>query len=161
MQRIFSISKKPKAWLKGDVHILDEAGKERYTASWRHGFPTVTWVIQREGEELATLRRKALAPLRTSRVTMDKHEFKLRNTPSLPRRTVVEGGPFDGAVLSGELLGESFRLELRDHLLAEAEGKLLSMHDRYAIRLLSDDPATEVMTALMMLDLMIQKHEEF
>ncbi|HEY0859238.1 MAG TPA: hypothetical protein VGE16_19370 [Albitalea sp.] len=160
MERILSVSNKPQSWFKGDQHITDEAGKELYAASWRHGFPTAIWTLRRDGKEVATLRRKALAPLRTCNVTMGSHEFVLRNVLSLSRRTVVEGGPFDTAVLSGDLIGLNFRLVLRDQLLAEAESKLLSMCDRYAVRLLSSEPEAELLTALMMMNLMVEKYEE-
>jgi|SRR5688572_11572910 uncharacterized protein YxjI len=158
MQKVLSVA--TESWLKEDLQITDAAGKPLYSAAWHTGFPTATWTLLRDRKEIASLRRKALAPLRTCIVKMDGHEFLLKNMLSMSRRTEVEGGPFDGAVLSGNLTDLDFKLEYRGELIAQAEGKVISPVNRHTVRLLKDDPTAETMTALMMIDLLIQKHEE-
>jgi len=148
--------------LKNDLRITDEAGELLYTASWRPGFPTAVWTLKNRGRVVATLRRKALAPLRTSVVKFGDHEFTLRKKLAIARTTEIRGGPFDGAMLFGTLTGMDFQLQHRGVLIADATAKLLSMKDRHSVRLhATDDPVAEIMTALMMVDLLIQKHEEF
>jgi uncharacterized protein YxjI len=158
MQKTLSVA--TQSWLKDDLQVTDAAGKTLYTASWHAGFPTASWTLKQGGKEIATLRRKALALLRTCIVNMDGHEFQLKNTLSMSRRTEVEGGPFDGAVLSGNLTDLDFRLEHRTDLVAQAEGKVVSADNRHTVRLMNDDPTAEVLTALMMVDLLVQQHEE-
>jgi uncharacterized protein YxjI len=148
--------------LKNDIRITDEAGELLYTASWRPGFPTAVWTLKNKGRDVATLRRKALAPLRASVVKFGDHEFTLRKKPAIARATEICGGPFDGAILDGSLSGMDFRLQHRGVLIADAKAKLLSMKNRHSVRLhATDDPVAEIVTALMMVDLLIQKHEEF
>lgn len=158
MQNVLCVA--TQSWLNDDLEVTDAAGKPLYSATWQKGFPTATWTLRRERKEIATLRRKALAPLRTCVVKMDGHEFLLRNRLALSRRTEVEGGPFDGATLTGNLTDLDFRLHHRGDLLAEAQGKLLSTDNRHTVRLLRDDPSSQTLAALMMIDLLIQQHEE-
>ena len=158
MQRVLSIAKP--SWLKDNLLITDADGRALYTTIWRTTFPVATWSLKRDDQVIATLRRKALALPRTCRVTMGGTEFVLKNRISVSRRIEVEGGPFDGAVLTGNLSDLNFRLEHQGDQIAAAEGKTFSMHNRYIIHLLKDDPAAEVLTALMLVDLLVQQSEE-
>jgi hypothetical protein len=147
--------------LKGKVEITDQGGELLYSASWRPAFPTAIWTLRDGSKDVATLRRKALATLRTCVVMCDDYEFTLRRRLSFSRRTQVHSGPFDGATLSGSLTGADFRLVHKGVLIAEAEAQMLS-GSRHAIRLIdTENPQAETLTALMMVDLAIQKHEEF
>jgi uncharacterized protein YxjI len=148
--------------LKNDLRIINEAGELLYTASWRPGFPTAVWTLKNRGRDVATLRRKALAPARTSVVKFGDHVFTLRKKLAIARATEIRGGPFHGAILYGSLTGMDFQLQHRGVLIADAKAKLLSMKARHSVRLhATDDPIAEIVTALMMVDLLIQKHEEF
>jgi hypothetical protein len=150
------------SWIKHDLAITDENDTSLYTASWRAGFPTAVWTLRKGSEDVAVLRREALAPLRRCVVRLGDHEFKLRRKLCVSRITEIAGGPFDGAILSGSLADLDFRLEHNGILIAEAKADWLSIKDRYAVRLIATgDPAAEILTALLMVDLMIQKHEEF
>lgn len=77
----------------------------------------------------------------------------------MKRHIHIEGGPFNGAQLFGNFSDSEFRLEYHGKLIAEVKGKALSMHTRYNAVLLKDDSAYEALTALILVDLMIQKHE--
>jgi hypothetical protein len=150
------------SWIKHDLAIADENDTLLYTASWRAGFPTAVWTLRKGSEDVAVLRREALAPLRRCVVKLGGQEFTLRRKLCVSRVTEIAGGPFDGAILSGSLADLDFRLENNGILIAEAKADWLSMKDRYAVRLnATDDPAAERLTALLMVDLMIQKQEEF
>jgi hypothetical protein len=149
------------SWLKRDLQLVNAAEKVSFTATWRAGFPMGVWIVKQDGVPVATLRRKMLTPLRTSSVTMDRYSFLLKNQLSLTRRTVVEGGPYDGSMLSGDLLDQRFRLEHRGILIAQAERKFLSMTDQHSVCLVRPiDPAVETFAALMMIDLLAQKLDE-
>ena len=65
-------------------------------------------------------------------------------------------------MLYGILIGMDSRLQHRGVLIADAKAKLLSMKDRHSVRVhATDDPMAEMLTALMMVYLLIKKHEEF
>ncbi len=133
-----------------------------FTASWRPGLPTGTWIVQRNGEVFASLRRKVLSPLHRCVVNMNGETFLLQNRPTFTRTTEVKGGRFDGATLFGNLMDLKFRIEHRERLIAEAEAKVLSLHDAHVVHIRTEhDPAAEQLAALMMIDLLIQMREEF
>jgi uncharacterized protein YxjI len=158
--RVLTIEKR--SLLKSDLQITDDGGELLYSTSWSAGFPTGVWTLKRGDAAVATLRRKALAPLRTSVVVLDGQEFTLRKRLAVSRASQIHGGPFDGAILSGSFSDMDFRLQHRGALIAGAKAKLLSMKDRHSVCLqATDDPAAELLTAVMMVDLLVQKHEEF
>ena len=145
-------------WLRPELIVSGPTGDILLTAAWRLGFPTATWTVKRGAETIATLRCKALAPLRTCIVHAGGETFAFRNRLAFSRLVEVRGGRFDGATLSGNLSDLKFRLEHRGQLLAEAQGRLASLHDPHMVRIArADDPAVSQLAALMVIDLMIQK----
>jgi uncharacterized protein YxjI len=87
-------------------------------------------------------------------------EFVLRRRLQLHRVTEVQGGPFHGAIFSGSFTGREFRLEQADRLIARATAQMLSTTSRHLVRLIAkDEPMAETLTALMIVDLLIQKYE--
>ena len=79
---------------------------------------------------------------------------------TLRRTLVVESGPFSGATFTGNFIDLSFKLEHQGRLLATAEGKWLTLRNRHAVQLLSDDPAVEWLVAVLMARLMIDQARE-
>ncbi len=156
--RSFTIARR--SWLRTGIDVLDQDGAVQFTARWRPGLPTGTWTVKRDGRDVATLRTQALRPLRTA-VTMDRYSFEFRRRLTLAREVQVEGGPFDGATLSGNLADLSFTLSHRGVAIAEASGKFLSLHDRHGLRMLvEDDPAAEALAMLLLIYLVIQKFNQ-
>lgn len=155
---LFRISSR--RWLRRELVVSGPAGDTVLTGSWTPGLPP-TWTVRRDGEIVATLRCRIFATRRTCIVHAGGETFAFRNRWSFSRRVEVQGGPFDGATLSGNLSDLKFRLEHRGRLLAEAEGRLVSLHDAHIVRMSqTDDPAVSQLAALMMIDLMIQKHAD-
>jgi uncharacterized protein YxjI len=158
--KVLSVERDLRPW-KGVIRLSDAQGEELYTASSGGGFPKATWTLSRGREPLATLRCEALSFLPTCHVAMGEDKFVFRNRAAMRRRIAVEGGPFDGAELSGTLLDGDFRLEHKGRLLAQADAMLFSMRDKHSVRLMAEEPAAEAFTALMMVNLMIQKEAEW
>lgn len=151
--------------LKQRFKICEEGGadepRELYDCTWRFAWFREVWVLTAAHGAETVMRRRVLtwvprwdisSPL--GRFTLCQRVFTLRRT------LVVEGGPFDGARFTGNLLDLSFRLEHQGRLLATAEGKWLTLRNRHAVELLSDDPAVELLVAVTMARLMIDQAAE-
>ena len=107
------------------------------------------------------MRRKALSPIRTCVARLNGSEFVLRKKLSLSRLTEVCGGPFRGAIFSGSVTGQDFRLEHAGRLMAEVNAGMLSATGSHAVRVIArDEPLAESLTALMVLDQLIHKEED-
>lgn len=158
--RLLAISRH--SWRKHALHITDDANELLYTASWHVGFPTGLWTLKHKGQNIGTMRRRFFAPLRTMDVNLSGHQFTIRRRLAIFRINEINGGPFDGATLTGRLTDLDFRIQHRGAAIAEASSKLLSLKGQHLVRLAAvDDPFAEIMTAVMMIDLLIQKHDEF
>jgi uncharacterized protein YxjI len=161
MARVLTVNRKLFSWWRQVHQVLDEHGTVLYAMTWRWGWPVRTWVVRRGGEPAATMRRKLLAFAPTWIVEAAGGRFLLRRRLlALRRRTQVLGGPFDGAELTGSLLGLSFRLEHGGRVVARARERLLTLRERHDVELLEDTPQAELLTALLMLNLLLQKESE-
>jgi uncharacterized protein YxjI len=161
MPRILTVDRKLFSWWRQVHRVLDERGHALYEMSWRWGWPARTWVVRREGRPVATMRRKLLAFAPTWIVEAAGARFRLRRQLlALRRRTRVVGGPFDGAELTGSLLGLSFRLERGGRVVARARERLLTLRERHDVELVDDTPDNELLAALAMLNLLLQKEAE-
>jgi uncharacterized protein YxjI len=117
--------------------------------------------LRQSGRDVATFRRKALSPIRACVVTFNGFEFVIRKKLCVSRVIEVCGGPFDGALFSGSFAGRDFRLEHAGRLIAEVKAQMLSTRGSHAVRVIAkDEPLAEPLTALMVLDLLIQKEED-
>jgi uncharacterized protein YxjI len=161
MSRILTVDRKLFSWWRQVHRVLDERGQALYEMSWRWSWPARTWVVSRGGRPVAAMRRKLLAFAPTWIVEAAGARFLLRRKLlALRRRTQVIGGPFDGAELTGSLLGLSFRLERGGRLVARARERILTLRERHDVELLEDTPEAELLTALAMLNLLLQKEAE-
>jgi uncharacterized protein YxjI len=96
----------------------------------------------------------------TWNVSTDAGRFTLRGKLWAWRRHItVHGGRFDGAVLTGALLDMNFELSRQGQVLAPAQAELLTLRTRHSIELLDDAPDTELLTAITMTNLMMQKDD--
>lgn len=69
----------------------------------------------------------------------------------------VVGGPFYGASLRGSLWDMSFRLNRGSQGIAEAAAKLFTITGRHTIELKVDSSDNELLSAIMMTNLLLQK----
>jgi len=110
---------------------------------------------------VAIFRRKIFSFSPTWLVSVDGCDFRLRKKLfTFRRRLVVEDGPFDGAELTGGLFDMGFDLVHNDESLARAHAKVFTIRERLAIELVNDAPEVELLTALMMANLLVQKDAE-
>jgi len=147
-----------RSWRATAFDITDETGELRYTAARKPGLLSGTWALRRGADTIALFRRKATMFRWVGIVEMDGTQFLLKNRLGFSRIVEVQGGPFDGAVLTGNFFDQKFRLEHRGVLLAEGRGKLLATRDRFVVRMTrGDDPAAEALAAVMILDTLIER----
>lgn len=89
-----------------------------------------TMLIERGGEELATVKRKRLSLLRNHY-----------------RVTLVDGTELD---VSGKILDREFAIEYDGELLAQVSRRWLTLRDTYGIDIVRDDADTALLIAVAM-----------
>ncbi|MEJ6002741.1 LURP-one-related family protein [Paucibacter soli] len=160
MARQLSIANRLLSW-RERFSIEDENGKVLYETSWRLRSWRTFWHVNKEGREVARFRRKLLAWRPTWMVHIGEHQFLMRRDFAwFSRSTHVIGGPFHGAKLSGNILDSSFKLERGAQIIAQADAKLLTLRNRHTVDLKLDSTDNELLCAVMMSHLMVQKAQE-
>ena len=140
----------------GKLVIADDSGQVLYECDSDWTWPGESWVLTRAAIPVASSRRKIFALRPTWHVATPDGPLVLRRHPwSWHRRVSVQGGPYDGAELTGNLLDLTFALTHHGRVLARARGKLLSLRDRHDIDVL--DPGAELLTVILMANVMIAR----
>ena len=147
--------------LLGKIAITDDAGNVLYESRARWGWLTQPWSITQDGQEVATITRKLWSFTPIWNVHTRDGDFILRDKLwSWRRQITVVGGRFDGAVLRGSLLDMNFELTLHGQAIARAQAKMLTLRSRHSIDLLDTTPQAELLTAILMTNLLAQKRED-
>jgi uncharacterized protein YxjI len=147
--------------LKRRFQITDEADEILYECTWKFAFFSPPWKLSKKGSEVATFRRKIFSWAPTWNVTSVDGNFRMRQRIfSFRRRVVVKGGIYDGAEFNGSLFGMTFTLRAAGQTIAEAHRELLTIRDKHYIDLLIDTPQAELLTAIVMASLLVQKETE-
>lgn len=147
--------------LWGKFHITDGAGTVLYECTSKWAWFNPPWTLTRDGKEVAVFKRKLWAFASTWNVETEDNSFTLRSKLWTFRRQIsVQGGAFDGAVLTGNLFDMKFELTWHGQVLAKAHGKVLSFRARHDIVLLESAPQVELFTAILMANLLVEKGEE-
>lgn len=146
--------------LRGRMTVTDEGGEPAYQAAGEFAF-WPTWTITRRDGETAKLKRRAWTWLPVWQVRAASGEFVVRRRFTwFKRRYQVEGGPYDGATLSGSTFDLKFLLERHGAVLAQAAGPLLSLRDRHDILLGDSDPGLEWLTVIAMVIVQQERQAE-
>lgn len=147
--------------LLGKIEITDEAGNVLYESRARWGWLSQPWSIVQDGREVATVTRKLWSFTPIWNVSTSEENFILRGKLwSWRRQIMVVGGRFDGAVLRGSLLDMDFELARHGQVIARAQAKMLTLRTRHSIDLLDTTPPAELLTAILMTNLLAQKRED-
>ena len=147
--------------LLGKIQITDDAGKVLYESRARWGWLSKPWSITQDGLEVASITRKLYSFAPVWNVRTRDGDFILRGKLwSWRRHITVVGGRFDGAVLRGSLLDMDFELALHGQVIARAQAKVLTLRTRHSIALLDTTPQAELLTAILMTNLLAQKRED-
>ena len=147
--------------LLGKIQVTDDAGTVLYESRARWGWLSKPWSITQDGLEVATVTRKLYSFAPVWNVRTRDGDFILRDKLwSWRRQITVVGGRFDGAVLRGSLLDMDFDLALHGQVIARAQAKVLTLRTRHSIELLDTTPQTELLTAILMTNLLAQKRED-
>ena len=147
--------------LLGKFQITDDDDNILYECSAQWGWLRRPWRITRNGVEVAVVTQKLWSLVPKWNVETSEESFRLRGKFwSWRRHITVQGGRFDGAELKGGLFDMNFELSWRGQALARAEAKILTLRTRHSIELLDGSPHAELLTAILMTTLMMQKGEE-
>jgi len=134
--------------LHSHMVIADEDGREVYSCSSHVGLIGPAWTIKRHGVGVAGMHR-ALGLTTRWHVDGELGNFDVRrHLMSLTHTLDVDGGPFNGASLHGNVLDRTFYLTWQGERLAQAHAGLLSVKDHHRIELYSDDGAVEMMVVI-------------
>lgn len=160
MSRTLSVAQKLLS-LKERFQIYDDSDRVLYDCTWRFAWINAKWVLTRDGREVAVFRKRVWSIGAKWDVQSDLGDFLMRRKIlSWRRRIVIEGGPLDGAQFTGSLLDLSFVLEHRDATLARARAKILTLRERHLVDVLDERPEVELLTAVLMTCLLVEKHAE-
>lgn len=147
--------------LLGKIEITDDAGNVLYESRARWGWLSQPWSITQDGREVATVTRKLWSFTPIWNVSTSEENFILRGKLwSWRRQITVVGGRFDGAMLRGSLLDMDFELALHGQVIARAQAKVMTLRTRHSIDLLDTTPQAELLTAILMTNLLAQKGED-
>lgn len=160
MPRLLTVAQKLLS-LKERFQIYDDGDQVVFDCSWRFAWINARWVLTREGRDVAVFRKRVWSIGSKWDVQSDLGDFLMRRKIlSFRRRIFVEGGPLDGAEFSGGLFDLSFVLEHKDAMLAKAHAKILTLRERHVVEVLDDRPEAELLTAILMTCLLVEKHQE-
>lgn len=154
------IFRKLMSW-RGRFHICDSDGMMLYECVGKWGWFNPPWVLTRDGLEVAVFKRKLWTWLSTWNVSMGEDSFQLRRKSwTLRRHILIEGGSFDGAVMTGSLFDRQFEVTWRGRVLARAQGKFLTLRERHDIEVLDHSPQAVLFIAVLMANLLMEKQGE-
>ena len=147
--------------LKDRFQIADAHGKTVFDCTWRFSLLRTPWVLERNGQRVAVWRRKLWAFASTWTVESDHGNYRIRRKVFSFRRVLqVRGGPLDGAELVGSVFDRRFTLRRDGVTLAKAREEWVSLRDRYDIDIVDERPEVELLTAVLMAQLLIEKRQE-
>ena len=144
--------------LRTTFHITDSNGQILYECSQGFAWFNPSWTLSHNGVQMAVFKRKVWSLAPTWEVKTNTAHFLLRGKLFSPRRRIlIEGGDFDGAELVGNLFDMRFKLSFNEKTISEAKAKVLTMRERHEVILFDDSPQVELLTAILMSCLLIQK----
>jgi uncharacterized protein YxjI len=145
--------------IRKPFQITDDRGDVLYECTWDFAWVNPPWKLLKNGESAAVIRRKVgWSPTWDVSTTYGDYQLK-RKTFTVRPRLWVEGGPYDGAELTGSLFATNFTLLLGGATVAEARRQLLSLTNRYEVELIEDTPENELLTAVLMATVFIESIE--
>ena len=160
MSNFLSVSNKLLS-LRGNIRITDENVHLAFEARGEFAFFSATWRIFQDDLQVATIRRKIFSIRPTWEISGTLGEFLVkRKIFSFYRRMYVDGGPYEGATISGSLLDLGFLIEKEGLELAKASGKILTISDRHNIELLSQNAQDILFTVIGMVVVQLDRRDE-
>jgi uncharacterized protein YxjI len=149
--------------LRGAIRITDENDSLAYEAKGEFALFAPTWTFFQGDFQVATVRRRIFAWRQSWEVNGVLGEFLIkRKILSFTRQMYVEGGPYEGATISGNIFDQRFSVAKADGtVLGKAAGKILTFRDRHNVELLSQaaDDVTFTVIAMVVLQLARKRDE--
>lgn len=139
------------------MEITDEHGSLAYEAKGELALIAPTWRITSDENEVAAVRRKIFSWAPTWVIQCGSEEFLIkRKLLSWTRQYYALGGPYDGAIIQGNLWDLDFNISRNNETIANATGKLLSLRDRHNIEIIGEG---EVFAVIAMVVLHLDRRE--
>lgn len=161
MPQVLSIANKLLS-LRGAIRITDENDHLAYEAKGEFALFSPTWTIYRGDAVVATARRRIFALRHTWELDGQLGAFLIKKKIlSITRKMYVEGGPYDGATILGNIFDLQFSVEKADgSVLAKAAGKILTLRDRHNVQLMDQDESDNLFTVIGMVVLQLARKSE-
>ena len=153
MSRVLSIANKLLS-IRGRIEVTDERGELAYEARGELAFLSPTWRLHQRGQELASVRQRVFSWAPTWQISAGNDAFEIkRKLLSWTRQCYTVGGPYDGALIQGNLWDLNFKVTHAGSTLATATGKILTLRDRHKVEVLSEADELFVVMAMMVVHL--------
>jgi uncharacterized protein YxjI len=147
--------------LRDRMLVSDSSSNVVYEAAGDFTLFRSTWRVYKRGTQVAVIKHKIFSLSSTWLISGSLGEFKIRRKIlSFTRSYKVIGGVFDGALISGSLLGFTFEIIRNQKTIASAHEKILSLRDSYSIDILSENPDDELLTIISLVALRLDKANE-
>lgn len=147
--------------LRGRMQITDSSDHLLYEAKGEFALLSPTWRINKGVKQVATIRKKILSIAPTWCVDGNLGTFIIkRKLLSFKRKYNVIGGPFDGALISGNTWDWKFEINHGNESVAKASGKILTMSDRHNIEVIKGGNEAELITVIAMVTLHLERSSE-
>ena len=158
MSRILSVANKLLS-LRGCIRITGEHDELAYQARGELALLAPTWRVyageDAQGAPSATIRKRVFAWAPTWDIQAGADAFQIRKKLfSWSREYRTIGGPYDGAVMRGNLWDLQFAITHGATVLATAAGTMFSLRDRHSVRIPGEG---EWFVALAMLVMQIDR----
>ncbi len=112
----------------------------------------LVWHVCREHCPVLTLRKPLLSPRTAWHVSGNMQDYLIRqNLNPFNRHYNVEGGPFCGAHMRGNVADRTFEVVKAGAILATAANPALCLPDKYQVEIADDSPDTVLFLSLMMI----------
>ncbi len=159
MGRILTMTNKLLSF-RGQIDICDANGTPQYQARGELSWLRQQWRLHQRGQEVAHMQSKAFSWKPVWQISGALGDFTVRRTSfwSMRKHYTVEGGPIDGATLTGSLWDRSFAIERGGVTLARASNALLSLRDRHQVEIVQDN--LELPCVIAMLVMLLDRRQE-
>jgi uncharacterized protein YxjI len=144
--------------LRGAITLSDELDQPVFEAKGEFAFLSPTWRLCKGSTQVASIRKRIWAWSRTWDIESALGDFVIRRKlwSWTPQFRVI-GGSLDGAVISGSLFDLNAEILVQGKLIAQAQGKILTLRDRHTVELLDQSDEAVLFTAIAMVVMQLDR----
>jgi uncharacterized protein YxjI len=144
--------------LRGAITLTDEHDQPVFEAKGEFAFLSPTWRLYKGSTQVASICKRIWAWSRTWDIESVLGDFVIkRKLWSWTPQFRVIGGSLDGAVISGSLFDLNAEILVQGKLIAQAQGKILTLRDRHTVELLDQSDEAVLFTAIAMVVMQLDR----